>query len=202
MWFFKIEGIFQELLDKRICYTFEDLVNITTYLYNTGWTFYEIENFLDEWEFDFNTERSKEECIQLSIKIAPNIPILRGSFGDNTVLYESEIIFLQNVQNPWIRKFLYILLIVAKWNNHPTGWTRFDKREVFYFWCQRDYNKNTFSYKIPGFEQRVIGSKNPIVCYNLSFRSHEGKIIKKFDEDTSSKDIKDFYYEVLEKRNE
>lgn len=87
---------------------------------------------------------------------------------------EREWEWLASVKNVKTRKQLACLLLWKKTHSHPSGWIKFDREEIFSLLFSpkeikqmdsdtRGYTECFSKYS----ELRVIGSKNPIVCYAL-----------------------------------
>ena len=98
--------------------------------------------------------------------------ILRGSF-ENVVIYDDERDYLSMIENEDERRLLFYFLVIAKWNNHPTWWVRYDRDAAFDFWNMK-YNTKEREEIIKnccneGLELRVVGSKNPMICFNLFY---------------------------------
>lgn len=94
-------------------------------------------------------------------------------FGD-IVITQKEHEWLSKVKKVRTRKQLLCLIVWKKLHNHPSGWIRFDGEEIFsLLFSKKEYKQmeseprayvDCFSNYS---ELRVIGSKNPIVCFSL-----------------------------------
>ena len=78
---------------------------------------------------------------------------------------------LENIEDAEIRKLCAVLLYFVRTNWHPTGWIRYDENKVMSFCGIK--NHNFFLDVVQGactaglLSFRVVGSKNPIVCFKL-----------------------------------
>lgn len=125
-----------------------------------------------DWKFSYNI--SPAEIIEaLALQKVDEKQILRGTF-DNVVIYDDEREYLSLIDSEDERRLLFYFLVIAKWNNHPTWWVRYDRDAAFDFWNMKyntkereDIIKNCCN---EGLELRVVGSKNPMICFNLFYR--------------------------------
>lgn len=117
---------------------------------------------------------------------------LEGSFG-NVKLYEAEVKHLRGISDIVVRKLLYLCLIVLKWNNHPSGWTRYDRDFLFSFWgidySEKEKRKLIAACQKEGLELRVVGSKNPVVCFNVNFRAAMGQPVYGIPDESAIKSV-------------
>lgn len=78
---------------------------------------------------------------------------------------------LENIEDAEIRKLCAVLLYFVRTSWHPTGWIRYDENKVMSFCGIK--NHNFFLDVVQGactaglLSFRVVGSKNPIVCFKL-----------------------------------
>lgn len=93
---------------------------------------------------------------------------------DDVRITRKEFEWLAKVKKIKTRKQLFCLIVWKKLHNHPSGWIRLDKEEIFSLLFTpneiRQMNLDPYGYTdcFGGYsELRVIGSKNPIVCYRL-----------------------------------
>lgn len=94
-------------------------------------------------------------------------------FGD-VAITQKEHEWLSKVKKVRTRKQLLCLIVWKKLHNHPSGWIKFDSEEIFsLLFSKKEYKQmqseprayvDCFSNYS---ELRVIGSKNPIVCFSL-----------------------------------
>ena len=129
--------------------------------------------------------------------------ILKKDFIENTLdrcesnditLYRSEIDYLLIIKNEEVRKILYLLLVISKWSNHPSGWIKYDRKYLFDFWDMGKYKESKKVELIneccrSGLELRVIGSKHPVACFRVNFRTFDSEqiVILKDNEDIKPK---------------
>ena len=82
----------------------------------------------------FSYKISPTEIVEaLAIQKTDEKKILRGSF-ENVVIYDDERDYLSMIENEDERRLLFYFLVIAKWNNHPTWWVRYDRDAAFDFW--------------------------------------------------------------------
>ena len=115
-------------------------------------------------------------------------------------IYESEVRYLQSVKNEADRKILFLLLAISKYDNHPTGWIKYNRDLLFNFWGLKLTKPQRSEVikrccEIGAIDLRVIGSKNPIVCFKVNFRSYDfANVVAKLRfEDNSITDFYDSY---------
>lgn len=78
---------------------------------------------------------------------------------------------LENIEDAETRKLCAVLLYFVRTSWHPTGWIRYDENKVMSFCGIK--NHNFFLDVVQGactaglLSFRVVGSKNPIVCFKL-----------------------------------
>ena len=78
---------------------------------------------------------------------------------------------LENIEDAEIRKLCAVLLYFVRTSWHPTGWIRYDEAKVMSLCGIK--NHNFFLDVVQGactaglLSFRVVGSKNPIVCFKL-----------------------------------
>ena len=94
----------------------------------------------------------------------------------------SEIDFLTDIDDVGERKLLLLLLVAAKQSNHPSGWDAYNKAEYMRVLGVAKKPEQYAAWIKPAcddgyVELRVIGSKNPILCFKLSYRNDESPII-------------------------
>ena len=88
-------------------------------------------------------------------------------------LTEEELTYCKNINNPLLKRIFYCLLIQAKLHPHKNGWVQLDWPNVLTAAFGAEESKQM---KIEilsdlrefGLDMRVIGSKNPVLCFNLS----------------------------------
>lgn len=130
-----------------------------------------------EWEFSYKGI-TQSEIIEAIALQKSDADIIKGSF-ENVIIYEDEVDYLLLVEDEIVRKILFYFLVVAKWNNHPSWWVRYDRDSAFEFWgikkSVREREKIMQNCCNNGLDLRVIGSKNSMVCFNLFFRMPVGE---------------------------
>lgn len=97
-----------------------------------------------------------------------------------TVSLEDYQKFMEMVQGdpeatPQIKALLLSFIIFYRRNYHPTGWVRYDKKNIFYLAgiskisTARQEKLTTYLHNHYDLNMQVIGSNQPIPCYNLSW---------------------------------
>lgn len=90
---------------------------------------------------------------------------------------QREYDFISQIQDVEVRLLFTILLYCARENWHPTGWIKYDERMVMElgdFKNHKRFLEITQRASKQGLDFRVVGSKNPILCFKLNW----------FDEDS------------------
>lgn len=171
---------------------------VVGYLQSKGTPLEVIVKTLKTFDWKFSYKISPTEIVEaLAIQKTDEKKILRGSF-ENVVIYDDERDYLSMIENEDERRLLFYFLVIAKWNNHPTWWVRYDRDAAFDFWNMK-YNTKEREEIIKnccneGLELRVVGSKNPMICFNLFYRmpiGDEVAVIK------CEEDIKRVYKELF-----
>ena len=116
-----------------------------------------------------------EEIVRLLVAINPPS---KKEKQEEFEIYESEVRYLQSVKNEADRKILFLLLAISKYDNHPTGWIKYNRDLLFNFWGLKLTNPKKSEVikrccESGAIDLRVIGSKNPIVCFKVNFRSYD-----------------------------
>lgn len=113
-------------------------------------------------------------------------------------IYESEFLFLKDIVNVSERKILYTLLVLSKYNDHPSGWIKYEKDFIFELWGLKLSNKQKTELLNQccedGIELSVVGSKNPIICFKVKFRDIDNNLFIKIP---TFKDLKKIYFELF-----
>lgn len=93
---------------------------------------------------------------------------------DEITITRKEFEWLADIKSIRTRKQVLCLIVWKKLHNHPSGWIKFNKEDIFsLLFSQKEFKQMEADRKayIDCFnnysELRVIGSKNPIVCYSL-----------------------------------
>lgn len=102
--------------------------------------------------------------------------------GPLITFYKEEVKYMRSMEASDKIRFLYLVLTTLyKEKPHPSGFSRFDdhfalkkasKLGSFGPFCPLDLKNLIFT----GFEMRVIGSKQPILCFKLPHAKFEGEI--------------------------
>lgn len=87
-------------------------------------------------------------------------------------LYESEIEFLKSLPNDFIKRVFYSLICRAKLHPHDSGWIELDFKKTMKFGfpeakASKIKIEQLAACKPYGFECRVVGSTNPILCFKV-----------------------------------
>ena len=134
------------------------------------------------------------------VVVAKIEPTTKKGKNEEITFYKSEIEYLRNVGDEVERKILYLLLAISKYDNHPSGWIKYKRELLFKFWGF--YFTNSQKTEIMNrccesgaIDLRVVGSKNPIVCFKVNFRSYDfaNAVAKLRFEDNSITDFYDSY---------
>ena len=190
-----------KIIQSKKISSIKDIQVLVFYMIKKGFSVDDIKDKIStEYQVNYKIKDFSIESV-IDILVQRGIPenLLKGE-SDSVEIYESEISHLKSVENADVRKILYLLLIIAKWSNHSSGWIRYDKKYLFNFWGFK--YKDTEKTKVinecckNGLDLRVVGSKNPIICFKLDFRDIDSKPIIVINE---TKDIKKTYCEVFEK---
>lgn len=189
----------QGLIETKYIPSIQGLQQLTLYLSQQGMSSEEIINELKDFKWDFHLNGvTPASLISLIIKKGKQENIILGSF-DDVILYETEIKYLKSISDEIIRKILYLSLIVSKWNNHPSGWIRYDRDFLFDFWNLKyaEKDKNTIMQQCcqQGMDLRVIGSKLPIICFKINFKFVDANPVKILHKES---DIRLVYQELFE----
>lgn len=98
--------------------------------------------------------------------------------------FETEETFLSSFEDKTLRRVMFALMLWAKEHPHEGGWIDFDLWNIFIrFFTAKEVDEikhsDTLQKLIPyGFDMRVVGSKNPTVCFQISVEKG-GEIIGK-----------------------
>jgi hypothetical protein len=191
--------IIERLLQKKVIPSLDELKQLTIYLIQQGFNTSQILEILEKCEMKFELKGVKiENIVQVLIKMNPS---QKKEKQEKFEIYSSEVEYLKNVGDATERKILFLLLTISKHDNHPTGWIKYNRNLLFKFWGlkltspQKSVIINRCC-KNGAIDLRVIGSKNPIVCFKVNFQNYDFSDtaeILKFDE----KSIIDFYDSYL-----
>lgn len=90
---------------------------------------------------------------------------------------QREYDFINQIQDVEVRLLFTVLLYCARENWHPTGWIKYDEQMVMQLGGFRNHKKFleiTQRATKQGLDFRVVGSKNPILCFKLSWFDEDG----------------------------
>lgn len=197
---FLIEDAQKIILNKKIK-DIKDLQIIVSYMRGDNSDVDTIVKALDDFKIGFTLKGvTIKQLTELIIAKEDPSKNMKGSF-EQINIYPQEIDFLKKVDDKtgYTLKMLYLLLILSKWSNHPSGWIRYDKKFLFNFWNLQALKESKRQQIMTdvcsnGIELRVIGSKNPIICFKVNFRFFDTKPIKTI---TNVKDIKNIFVELF-----
>lgn len=181
------DSLHKQLSDFKPPFVFPDMKSVEEYIrlrYKRGDSLGTIVEDLKKRAYKFETVGIDWLQIVTTI-VRTSYSVLDGQFH-GLYLYEEEIQHLRSVASIEARKFLYLALIVHKWNNHPSGWVRYERDDFFSFWglhILKNKEKECIAQEAVkyGLELRVVGSKEPIICYNIAFRKDFGDIAAMID---------------------
>ena len=186
------------LLETKKITSLDELKQLTVYFTQKGVDVSQILETLEKYEIKFEIKGVKiEEIVRLLAAINPP---LKKERQEEFEIYESEVCYLQRVKNEDDRKILFLLLAISKYDNHPTGWIKYNRDLLFNFWGLKLTNPQRSEIikrccESGAIDLRVIGSKNPIVCFKVNFRSYDfANVVAKLRfEDNSITDFYDSY---------
>lgn len=186
------------LLETKEITSLDELKQLTVYFTQKGVDVSQILETLEKYEIEFEIKGVKiEEIVRILVAINPPSKKERQ---EEFEIYESEARYLQSVQNEADRKILFLLLAISKYDNHPTGWIKYNRDLLFNFWGLKLTNPQKSEVikrccDNGAMDLRVIGSKNPIVCFKVNFRSYDfANVVAKLRfEDNSITDFYDSY---------
>lgn len=165
------------ILDKKEFASLNELILVVQYL-STLFPYDKIIEELKDFDVKFEIDGvAPSSLIRLAYLTRKSESKTEG-FGEGLPFYEGELEHLNQINNSWTRKILFILLVVSKFSDHPSGWIRYSREGLFKFW---HFNKNEKTKQEimkdccnNGLELRVIGSKCPMTCFKLDFREYSG----------------------------
>lgn len=112
------------------------------------------------------------------VVVAKIEPTTKKGKNEEITFYKSEVEYLKNIDDDVERKILYLLLAISKYDNHPSGWIKYKRELLFKFWGF--YFTNSQKTEIMNrccesgaIDLRVVGSKNPIVCFKVNFQTFD-----------------------------
>lgn len=125
---------------------------------------------LKSFNYSFDTRGINWE--HLVSAVARRSKIKHGSF-ENVCIYETEARKICALRDENARQFLYIALVTQKWDNHPSGWIKYERDDFFDFWemklSAKEKEKVASMAVNAGMQLRVVGSKKPIPCFHIDF---------------------------------
>lgn len=164
------------LLETKEITSLDELKQLTVYFTQKGVDLLQILETLEKYEIKFEIKGVKiEEIVRLLVAINPPS---KKEKQEEFEIYESEVRYLLSVKNEADRKILFLLLAISKYDNHPTGWIKYNRDLLFNFWGLKLTNSKKSEVikrccESGAIDLRVIGSKNPIVCFKVNFRSYD-----------------------------
>lgn len=186
------------LLETKEIASLDELKQLTVYFTQKGVDVSQILETIEKYEIKFEIKGVKiEEIVRLLVAINPPS---KKEKQEEFEIYESEVRYLQSVKNEADRKILFLLFAISKYDNHPTGWIKYNRDLLFNFWGMKLTKPKKSEVikrccEIGAIDLRVIGSKNPIVCFKVNFRSYDfANVVAKLRfEDNSITDFYDSY---------
>ena len=164
------------LLETKEITSLDELKQLTIYFTQKGADVSQILETLEKYEIKFEIKGVKiEEIVRLLVVINPPS---KKEKQEEFEIYESEVRYLQSVKNEADRKIPFLLLAISKYDNHPTGGIKYNRDLLFNFWGLKLTNPKKSEVikrccESGAIDLRVIGSKNPIVCFKVNFRSYD-----------------------------
>ena len=168
--------LIERLLQEKVISSIDELKQLTVYFTQQGLETEQILETLEKYEIKFEIQGVKiEEIVRILVAINPPS---KKEKQEEFEIYESEVRYLQSVKNEADRKILFLLLAISKYDNHPTGWIKYNRDLLFNFWGLKLTNPQRSEVikrccESGAIDLRVIGSKNPIVCFKVNFRSYD-----------------------------
>lgn len=192
-------SLIERLLQEKVISSLDELKQLTVYFTQQGLDVSQILETLEKYEIKFEIKGVKiEEIVRLLVTINPPS---KKEKREEFEIYGSEVEYLKGVADATERKILFLLLTISKYDNHPTGWIKYNRDLLFKFWGIKLTNPQKSAVinrccKNGAIDLRVIGSKNPIVCFKVNFQSYDfANAVAKLRFDDSS--IIDFYDSYL-----
>lgn len=157
----------EEQICKKSIEKGSSVVKIINLLRAEGMTDGSIREFLLECERGFELNN---QCFEQIVDCLLKAPVKTQDTSATFVVYEDEWDFLLNVVNEEVRALFGVLIYVAKTNWHDSGWIKYDEPQIMQMLGIRNHGKflelvyQAVKLKL---EFRVVGSKNPILCFKL-----------------------------------
>lgn len=157
----------EEQICKKSIEKGSSVVKIINSLRAEGMTDGSIREFLLECERGFELNN---QCFEQIVDCLLKAPVKTKDTSATFVVYEDEWDFLLNVVNEEVRALFGVLIYVAKTNWHDSGWIKYDEPQIMQMLGIRNHGKflelvhQAVKLKL---EFRVVGSKNPILCFKL-----------------------------------
>lgn len=157
----------EEQICKKSIEKGSSVVKIINSLRAEGMTDGSIREFLLECERGFELNN---QCFEQIVDCLLKAPVKIKDTSATFVVYEDEWDFLLNVVNEEVRALFGVLIYVAKTNWHDSGWIKYDEPQIMQMLGIRNHGKflelvhQAVKLKL---EFRVVGSKNPILCFKL-----------------------------------
>lgn len=197
----RVTKILEPVLASKTFNTIEEVDLLVDYRYSHGVAIADILDEILKFNFKFNTQYINWERVVLGlIRSYKKRSVFYGDW-DNVIISEFEINQIKAIPQRVVRELLWFYLILHKWNGHPSGWVHFVREAGFEFWNIADWSKGQKEETMQmctacGLELRVVGNKEPIICYRIKWAEEEtpnfGLKIKNED------DIERLYREVIE----
>ena len=166
-----LEAIATMTIEEQICSKSiekgSSVVKIINSLRAEGMTDGSIREFLLECERGFELNN---QCFEQIVDCLLKAPLDTKNTLTTFVVYEDEWNFLLNINNEEVRALFGVLIYVAKINWHDSGWIKYDEPQIMQLLGMKDHKKflelvhQAVKLKL---EFRVVGSKNPILCFKL-----------------------------------
>lgn len=171
----------QEIIDSDNFQNLEEVRTFVSFLHSSCYPYEQIVEKLKSKHWYFSeADIIKNKIIPVLITMATSQKYRNNP--QQIILYKSEMKILSDITQPLSRKFLYAALIQAKQNYHHSGWIKYDRDSFFNVWKIKTLTEKekveavNICYDKGLIDFRVIGSKNPLVCYQVPFMAFEGEI--------------------------
>ena len=136
-----------------------------------GMTDGSIRETLIEAEKEFELD---DKLFERAVDLLLNSALLESQPVGETMIdiSQQEYDFISQIGDRDVRILFAVLVYCARRNWHPTGWIKYDEQKVMELGGFKNHTRFlevTQKASRQGLDFRVVGSKNPILCFKLSF---------------------------------
>lgn len=171
----------EKAISSNVFSDMQEIHDFILYNYTRGVSLEEVKEKILKFNFKFSVLGIDWLGVILGIvKRFEDAAFISGTW-DKVIIYKEEVEKLQYIKELTAQQIMYLLLIIHKWNNHISGWVDFPRMACFDFWekgglTNREKEEVMRECTANGLELRVVGNKNPIICFNINWLQKEGKI--------------------------